>query len=542
MSAYADSASTLARLPDPARLIFFQRWSEKKGTDSKGKSAFAPEHPLESEDICFYDLAADVLFSPFSGSVPSGGEHKELPARGALSRAELDRGRKALIRALHELGYAEESAGEIAARVILALRELPAALRAERLLRLRSGGLSRLWAGMLLDRARAALERNEAFDVAAWMAAFNTPEYAQKQHGFDLTPLRPVESALPEPALALAPAEDAVLDVSPARAMGGHFALQAMIALGVPVQSSFADIFARAARLRRHTKNALMLWQEALEICFAPLQDRARGDFARMLGEYAQSVLGEVYLRCMAADAANAPGALEAQAGPDFSGSMIRNINACCKGRGGKLWADAHKAACLRAVNALAQETDLEEKRQNNPGAARAFKAFLRRMPHLPLSPISAKFADEEAALADASCALLCSVTHGLVLGYLVLCAEDMQKGKGLRDAARWEVWLEAALRGGGLGLLGDYFVSAEKRLSEDARPRAAMPAPDAQSDMVRAVLSDSPYLNMRYARAAFTYSFFLRIQEALHPQSLALVTRAIRELRKRAMSATLYK
>jgi hypothetical protein len=120
-------------------------------------------------------------------------------------------------------------------------------------------------------------------------------------------------------------------------------------------------------------------------------------------------------------------------------------------------------------------------------------------------------------------------------IGYLVMAAKDLLKGREPRDPTDKKTWLAAAAQGGGLGLYGDFLFAEYSRFGGSFTASAAGPVfgladtlfdlktriqtgDDSAAASFKALLDNTPFLNLFYLRVALDYSILYAIHEALNP------------------------
>lgn len=123
--------------------------------------------------------------------------------------------------------------------------------------------------------------------------------------------------------------------------------------------------------------------------------------------------------------------------------------------------------------------------------------------------------------------------------GYAAMTAKDVFKGRTPRDPLDQRTWAAAMVQGGGAGIYGDFLFgelrtrfgggpiatalgptvgTAEQILDVIGRMRAG---DDPSAAAFRTLVSNTPFLNLFYTRAALDYLILYQIQEALSPGSL---------------------
>ena len=131
------------------------------------------------------------------------------------------------------------------------------------------------------------------------------------------------------------------------------------------------------------------------------------------------------------------------------------------------------------------------------------------------------------------------------ILGYAAGAAKDIAKGRTPRDPADYETWLAAMLQGGGLGLYGDFVFGEFNRFGRSALASAAGPTfstaddvfeliarwrsgEDAAAQTLRTFISNVPFMNLFYSRAALDWLVLHQLQESLNPGYLRRMERRV--------------
>jgi hypothetical protein len=129
--------------------------------------------------------------------------------------------------------------------------------------------------------------------------------------------------------------------------------------------------------------------------------------------------------------------------------------------------------------------------------------------------------------------------------GYAAMAAKDLLKGKTPRDPAKPETWLAAMLQGGALGIYGDFLLGQSNRFGRniidtlagptfgligdlDELRQRAMRGDDVAASAFRTLISNTPFMNLFYARIVLDYLVLYQIQEALNPGYLRRMERRI--------------
>ena len=134
------------------------------------------------------------------------------------------------------------------------------------------------------------------------------------------------------------------------------------------------------------------------------------------------------------------------------------------------------------------------------------------------------------------------------LLGYVSMTAKDLAKGRTPRDPLSFETFQAATLQGGGLGIYGDFlfgefrsrfgqgflttlmgptFANVQTVFDLYSRAKAGE---DFWPAAVRAVQSNTPFVNLFYTKLIFDYFILWHIQEALNPGALKRLEKRIRE------------
>jgi hypothetical protein len=135
------------------------------------------------------------------------------------------------------------------------------------------------------------------------------------------------------------------------------------------------------------------------------------------------------------------------------------------------------------------------------------------------------------------------------LMGYASMSLKDLAKGKTPRDptesAADFaKVFSAALVQGGGAGVYGDFLFGASSRMGSGFVETLAGPTfseigklvdlahagregKDVQAKAFNMAVSNSPFLNLFYIRAALNYAVIYRIQESMNPGYLRRMERA---------------
>lgn len=131
------------------------------------------------------------------------------------------------------------------------------------------------------------------------------------------------------------------------------------------------------------------------------------------------------------------------------------------------------------------------------------------------------------------------------LFGYGAMSAKDMLKGREPRPADDPSTWVAAMLQGGALGIYGDFVFGEANRFGGGVISTSLGPAAgavegaadilyrvrdgdDAAAASVRYAMSQTPFMNLFYTRAAMDYLFLYSVQEALNPGALRRMERRI--------------
>ena len=131
------------------------------------------------------------------------------------------------------------------------------------------------------------------------------------------------------------------------------------------------------------------------------------------------------------------------------------------------------------------------------------------------------------------------------MFGYGAMAAKDVLKGRTPRDPTDHKTIMAAMLQGGALGIYGDFLLGESNRFGRsmletaagpvlgtisdvDQIRAAAMAGEDVGAKSVRAITSNTPFVNLFYTRMALDYLLLYRIQEELNPGSLRRMERKV--------------
>lgn len=131
--------------------------------------------------------------------------------------------------------------------------------------------------------------------------------------------------------------------------------------------------------------------------------------------------------------------------------------------------------------------------------------------------------------------------------GYLAMSAKDMLKGRNPRDPTNADTWVAAMLQGGAMGIYGDYLFGEVNRFGGSPIQTAAGPVIGSAEDLImlyhkvkngddaaaatlRFGLSNTPFINLFYTRAAMDYLFLYSVQESMNPGYVRRLERRVKK------------
>ncbi len=150
-----------------------------------------------------------------------------------------------------------------------------------------------------------------------------------------------------------------------------------------------------------------------------------------------------------------------------------------------------------------------------------------------------------------ANMGIINTLVMGTVMGYFVMQAKEVMKGREPRPADAKAV-IAAMLQGGGLGIYGDFLFGEANRFGggtletlagpgigtasqaidmlQRARTRATEGEPvDMGGDLVRLAKGNIPFANLFYVKGAMDYLVWYQLQEALNPGYLRRMERRVK-------------
>lgn len=149
-----------------------------------------------------------------------------------------------------------------------------------------------------------------------------------------------------------------------------------------------------------------------------------------------------------------------------------------------------------------------------------------------------------------ANMGLVNSIVMTTVMGYFVLQAKELMKGREPRPA-NTKTFVAAAMQGGGLGIYGDFLFGEANRFGGGTLETLAGPGigtaaeavdllqrargvveggdEDLRGDALRLAKSNIPFANLFYAKGAMDYLLWYQLQEAINPGYLRRMERRIK-------------
>lgn len=132
-----------------------------------------------------------------------------------------------------------------------------------------------------------------------------------------------------------------------------------------------------------------------------------------------------------------------------------------------------------------------------------------------------------------------------MLFGYVAMTAKDFLKGRNPRDPNAMATWWAAFLQGGGAGIFGDFFFGDFSRFGRTPLETFVGPGfseaasllelwsrftrgEDFAAQGIRWLISQAPFINLFYTRAALDYLVLYQIQEAMNPGFLRRYERRV--------------
>lgn len=129
--------------------------------------------------------------------------------------------------------------------------------------------------------------------------------------------------------------------------------------------------------------------------------------------------------------------------------------------------------------------------------------------------------------------------------GYAAMSIKDLLRGRNPRPADDSRTWMAAFVQGGGLGIYGDFLFGRYNRMGSTLSGSLVGPAAgvldtvadlwtrirmgdDVAAASFKALLDNTPFMNIFYTRAALDYLIIHQVQEALNPGFLRRMERRI--------------
>jgi hypothetical protein len=130
-------------------------------------------------------------------------------------------------------------------------------------------------------------------------------------------------------------------------------------------------------------------------------------------------------------------------------------------------------------------------------------------------------------------------------MGYVAMSVKDLLRGRNPRPVDDPRTWMAAFVQGGGLGIYGDFLFGRYNRMGSTLSGSLVGPAAgvlDTAADLwtrirmgddvaaasFKALLDNTPFMNIFYTRAVLDYLILHQIQEALNPGFLRRMERRI--------------
>ena len=134
-------------------------------------------------------------------------------------------------------------------------------------------------------------------------------------------------------------------------------------------------------------------------------------------------------------------------------------------------------------------------------------------------------------------------------LGYVSMVAKDISKGRSPRNPWSLDTIGASFMQGGGLGLLGDFFLGTADRFGNQLTANMVGPVPTELSNLavmtgqlaqgkfgeagetaVRTITNNLPFVNLWYLRAGMDYMINYRLREWMSPGTLKRAERKLKE------------
>jgi hypothetical protein len=129
--------------------------------------------------------------------------------------------------------------------------------------------------------------------------------------------------------------------------------------------------------------------------------------------------------------------------------------------------------------------------------------------------------------------------------GYAAMSIKDLLRGRNPRPVDDSRTWMAAFVQGGGLGIYGDFLFGRYNRMGSTLSGSLVGPAAgvldtvadlwtrirmgdDVAAASFKALLDNTPFMNIFYTRAALDYLIIHQVQEALNPGFLRRMERRI--------------
>jgi hypothetical protein len=153
-----------------------------------------------------------------------------------------------------------------------------------------------------------------------------------------------------------------------------------------------------------------------------------------------------------------------------------------------------------------------------------------------------------------AAAGILHMAVMGTAMGYVAMSLKDLMKGREPRDPTSPKTWMAAALQGGGAGIMGDFLFGEYNRFGQNFSETLLGPVlgagintvidlwndikagKDVGAGAFKAVLDNTPFVNLFYTRLALDYLFLWQVQEALNPGYLRRFEKRIKDQNHQAM------